>query len=75
MIQEEELYNDGETKLIEFRVMLDGECIARSWRELKFNKREGTFQPTSGGGIEDGDISHYTLPKWYVRQQKLDEIL
>ncbi len=70
MIQEEELYNDGELRLVEYRVMLEGECIAKSWREF----HDGEIK--SAAGIDrGGDISHYTLPKWYVRQQKLDEIL
>jgi len=50
--------------------MLEGECIAKSWREF----HDGEIK--SAAGIDrGGDISHYTLPKWYVRQQKLDEIL
>ncbi len=73
MIQEEELYNDGELRLVEYRVMLEGECIAKSWREFHSDSKLGDI--TGSGISKDGDISHYTLPKWYVRQQKLDEIL
>ena len=62
-----ELYNDGEIKLEEIRVMLDDECIAKSWREYKHGEHK------SGAG--NLDLSHYTLPLWYQRYKKLNEIL
>jgi hypothetical protein len=62
-----ELYNDGEIKLEELRVMLGDECIAKSWREYKHGEHK------SGAGTLD--LSHYTLPLWYQRYKKLNEIL
>ena len=61
-----ELYNDGEIKLEEIRVMLDDECIAKSWREYNGKTEEQ-------GGSDD--MSYYTLPLWYQRYKKLNEIL
>jgi len=62
-----ELYNDGELRLEELRVMLGDECIAKSWREYYKGKR------TIQGGADD--MSYYTLPLWYQRYKKIDEIL
>jgi hypothetical protein len=61
-----ELYNDGELRLEEIRVMLGDECIAKSWREYNGKTEEQ-------GGSDD--MSYYTLPKWYQRYKKIDEIL
>lgn len=69
-----ELYNDGEIKLEELRVMLGDECIAKSWREYKNGEHKsgaGTH-PTAYSPL---DLSHYTLPLWYQRYKKIDEIL
>ena len=64
-----ELYDDGKVKLEEFRVMLDDEIIARSWKETSNN---GEIM----SGVEDKEqLHHYTLPLWYKRYKKLNEIL
>ncbi len=61
-----ELYDDGEVKLEEFRVMVGDMVIAKSWRESYKGK------PKSG---QSGDSHHYTLPVWYTRYKNLNEIL
>lgn len=64
-----ELYDDGVTKLEEFRVMLDDEVIAKSWKETSNNHQKM-------GGVQDKEqLHHYTLPLWYQRYKKINEIL
>lgn len=62
-----ELYNDGVTKLEEYRVMIDDEIIAKSWSESKNGKKKR--------GQSEVGLQHYTLPLWYQRYKKLNEIL
>lgn len=61
-----ELYNDGKLRLEELRVMLGEEIVARSWRQYNGDEK------CEGGST---DQSYYTLPKWYERYKKINEIL
>jgi hypothetical protein len=59
-IIEEIIYDVDGHQLAEIKVMLETTQIARCWQEKRKGKVVGT---------------HYTLPTWYVRYKKLDEIL
>ena len=78
MIREEELYNDGKIRLVEYNVMLEGECIAKSWREFYLTEEvpaENIIGTWASGTSDVEGLSYYTLPLWYQRYKKLDEIL
>jgi hypothetical protein len=59
-IVEETLYDVDGHQLVEVRVMLEEMVIASCWQD----KRKGKAIQT-----------YYTIPQWYVRYKKLNEIL
>lgn len=59
-IIEEIIYDVDGLQLAEIKIMLETQKIASCWQE----KRNGKVIAT-----------HYTLPTWYLRYKKLDEIL
>lgn len=59
-IVEETLYDVNGHRLVEVRVMLEDMVIATCWQD----KRRGKALQT-----------YYTIPQWYVRYKKLNEIL
>ena len=64
-IVKETLYNVDGHQLVEVRVMLEEMIIATCWQETLWqDKRRGKALQT-----------YYTIPQWYVRYKKLNEIL
>jgi hypothetical protein len=59
-IVEETLYNVDGHRLVEVRVMLEDIVIATCWQDKRRGKAIQTY---------------YTIPQWYVRYKKLNEIL